>query len=349
MDSLPPFDLLKKVTKKFPGIWGVIDSLVKSPTPNWDERCYLPIGLAIGIFPDFKLVDWERQKRRIYYALQFSALSVWRMDKEIFQFSPELEGLLFEQSSDDDIDIPSQVLVYLPYRAFYVRYSSTQECDGEKFDGFFVHYEWDTQRGGELCIRFLFLTEKLETAGTEIKLSEKTLSESFSVYRQLTEKSLKKIQEEERRKSVSDGHDVAFREILISPEMIKNALELVLYICAQNTDVTASPKQATYHPKKGKIEDRYAEVRTWDVGVRLAPKIRLAREAERKGTSGEHKSHASPRAHMRRGHWHHYWTGPKDGERNLILKWTAPMLIGGVDENSPAVIHHIENEKEDKK
>lgn len=343
MDNLPPFDLLKEVSKKFPGVWGVLDDMARNP--EWDERCYVPIGLAMEIFPDFHQADWKHRMRRMYYALQFSALSVWRRDKEVFQFSHDLQELLFAQADVDDIDIPDHVLKYLPYRAFYVRFSSPQEDDGEKFDGFFVHYEWDTQWGGELCLRFLFLTNGLETAGYEIKLAARTLLESFFIYRQNIENNMAVLQKE-KIAPTSSVNRTGPHEILISPGMIKRALELTLYICAQNADVTASPKQATYRPKKGKIMDRYAEVRTWDVGVRIGAKVRLARNHQSISQKSSQGGHASPRAHMRRGHWHHYWTGPKDGERKLILKWTAPMLIGVIDENSPAVIHKVNGENE---
>ena len=343
MDNLPPFELLKKISNKFPLIWQVLGEYAKNP--EWDERCYVPIGLAMEIFPDFHQVDWEYQLRRMYYAIQFSALAVWRLDKEVFQFSPELEDMLFEQSkSDDDMDIPGRVLEYLPYRAFYVRFSSPQVDGGVTFDGFFVHYEWDTQRGGELCIRFLFLTEELDVSGSEIKLSAKTLAENFVIFGELVKKNIKELQYKEND-PVKPGK---FNYINVSKDMIKKALELTLYICAQNADITASPKQATYRPKKGKIVDRYAEVRTWDVGVRIGAKVRLAR-SQHTSQKQSHASHASPRAHMRRGHWHHYWAGPKDGERKLILKWTAPMLIGCMDENSPTVIHKVETEGQDKK
>lgn len=340
MDSLPPFELLKKISNKFPLIWDVLGEYAKNP--EWDERCYVPIGLAMGIFPDFHQVDWEHQLRRMYYAIQFSALAVWRLDKEVYQFSEELEDMLFEQSKSDDMDIPGNVLEYLPYRAFYVRFSSPQVDGNVKFDGFFVHYEWDIQRGGELCIRFLFLTDGLDVSGSEIKLCARTLAENFVIFSRLVEKNVEKFNNKENdiRKPSK------FNYINASKDMIKKALELTLYICAQNADITASPKQATYRPKNGKIMDRYAEVRTWDVGVRIGAKVRLAHGNSRSSRESSHGSHASPRTHMRRGHWHHYWTGPRDGDRKLILKWTAPMLIGGVGENSPAVIHKVSSETE---
>ncbi len=35
------------------------------------------------------------------------------------------------------------------------------------------------------------------------------------------------------------------------------------------------------------------------------------------------------RPHARRGHWHNYWTGPRSGERKLVLRWVEPMFIHG--------------------
>lgn len=330
MGKFPPLDLLKEVSKKRPGIWAVLDEI--SRNPEWDERCLVPIGLSLSLFPDYESESFAKKSAMLVQALKFSALAPWRLDKEVFEFSKELQSLLFEQAEEDDMDIPGEILGYLPYRAFYVRFASPISNNLHmKLDGFFVHYEWDVQRGGDLSLRFLFLSTDLKIGGIEIKLSAKSLSENFRIIQEISDKNFDKMADE----TVSDVPTT----ILPSRGLIKKSLELVLYICSQNADITASPKQATYKPKKGKIEDRYAEVKTWDVGVRLAPKIRLARTLESKKSGVEHKTHSSPRAHMRRGHWHHYWTGPKSGERKLILKWTAPMLIGGVDENSPAVIH----------
>ena len=336
MDNLPPFSLLKEVSKKSPGVWDILDDASKNT--EWDERCLVPIGLSLALFPDYERVSFAKKSSMLLQALKFSALAPWRLDKEVFEFSEELQSLLFEQAEEDDMDIPGEILGHLPYRAFYVRFASPI-CNS--LDGFFVHYEWDVQRGGELALRFLFLSTDLKIGGIEIKLSAKSLSENFRIIQEISDKNFEKMAD----KTVNDVPAT----ILPSQSLIKKALELVLYICSQNADITASPKQYTYKPKKGKIEDRYAEVKTWDVGVRLAPKIRLSKATERKESGDEHKSHASPRTHMRRGHWHHYWTGPKSGERKLILKWTAPMLIGCVDENSPAVIHRVNVESEGEK
>jgi len=65
----------------------------------------------------------------------------------------------------------------------------------------------------------------------------------------------------------------------------------------------------------------------WNVGSHLGAALRAAYERESRDLGG---THASPRPHIRRAHWHSYWTGPrKDPERRrLILKWLHPMVVG---------------------
>ena len=43
------------------------------------------------------------------------------------------------------------------------------------------------------------------------------------------------------------------------------------------------------------------------------------------------------RAHVRRAHWHHYWTGK--GRTELVLRWIAPTLVGSGEK--PATIHRV--------
>ena len=100
--------------------------------------------------------------------------------------------------------------------------------------------------------------------------------------------------------------------------------------------------------KRGKtIKDKYSEIRKWNVGFRTGKAIRQYKEKLNTITEESSDStHASPRPHMRRGHWHHFWTGSKSDETNrkLILKWLTPMMISvdteDINEN-PVVIHEV--------
>lgn len=125
-------------------------------------------------------------------------------------------------------------------------------------------------------------------------------------------------------------------------ESLKRAMQLVFYVCAQNSDVAPSTEQKTIYRKPVKIKDKYFEVQTWDVGIRIAGAIRR-KSSEHAGQSSPEDSQSrrvSPRPHKRRGHWHHYWTGPRNSEQTLVLRWVAPTIVGIYEEgNGPVVIH----------
>lgn len=114
-------------------------------------------------------------------------------------------------------------------------------------------------------------------------------------------------------------------------------VSLLLYICSTNGEIgdgQQTPKKPrSKKTKKGQRMFPPHKVATWDVGVRMGAALRKAKEATSKGpaeNSGE-KEHSSPRPHVRRAHWHGYWTGPRDGERKFILKWLSPILVGDGD------------------
>ncbi len=65
----------------------------------------------------------------------------------------------------------------------------------------------------------------------------------------------------------------------------------------------------------------------WDVGYRLGAALRQAlSEHEHSEPTG---THASPRPHIRRAHWHSFWVGKKDqpDARSVTLKWLPPIPV----------------------
>ncbi len=117
-----------------------------------------------------------------------------------------------------------------------------------------------------------------------------------------------------------------------TPDLVANG---VAYICSTNADIVPS-----YKPQQG-IRRNNAKKRsaaTWhDVGYRVGAELRAYERAK-----SERKPHqgGTVRPHMRRAHWHHYWTGPRDGERELVLRWIAPTMVGVGDIES-ATGHRI--------
>lgn len=120
-------------------------------------------------------------------------------------------------------------------------------------------------------------------------------------------------------------------------------VSLVLYLCSQAAELTDPTKPATRptrpEPKKVKSGWRLfppERPRIWRVGDRLGEAIRRAEGAEpAEPKAGPTGTHASPRPHIRRAHWHAYWTGPKSDlkARALVLKWLPPIPVSLAQED----------------
>ena len=79
-----------------------------------------------------------------------------------------------------------------------------------------------------------------------------------------------------------------------------------------------------------------------EVGSYIGGVIRMGRKAAQgsdvveSGTSG---SGASKRPHMRRAHWHLYWSG--EGRKVPRVKWISPIFVHGEGHEPPTVIHPV--------
>ncbi len=117
--------------------------------------------------------------------------------------------------------------------------------------------------------------------------------------------------------------------LLATRELLEVAISTVLYLCVEEPDILdpdQPPERAAHHPAD-RTGFAAAAATVWEVGYRYGAAVR-ARHAP-STTAGA--AHNPPRAHIRRAHWHHYWTGPRDGERTLALRWIAPTLVGAQD------------------
>lgn len=135
-------------------------------------------------------------------------------------------------------------------------------------------------------------------------------------------------------------------------------LPLVLYLCTVNAEID-DPVSVTGEARKVQLggimtpKDKAGEVTIFPVGENIGVRIREYKADQHKKadvepvpddkhklTTGAVPSKRSP--HVRRGHYHHYWTGSKTkGTRKLILKWTAPIFIHGNSDHEPLVTINV--------
>lgn len=350
--DLLPLELLKQVSQRNPGVWDVMEHFHSSngapDLATWPEWCYAPMASAIAYVTQGALgLSFDEIAPLMSEAQAISALAPWRKTKQIYLFDATLEEMLENQ---DDFHIPSELLLQLQFPAIYIKGHNIQ-LDGRLADGFFVYLEYDVVRK-QKELRLLYLYPDLSVSGVPVNLDTQTLVESVESIRKSAIKVANKAAVGEDSMLGAYAADVLAHSSTDSLRLeIGRALQLVIYLLAVNADVqeNAAQKQIYRRPKdSSSIKDKASEIRKWDVGVRVGQTIR-AYHVDRSSEAGEAKSksgtHASPRPHIRRGHWHHYWTGKRaDPEsRKLILKWTTPMLIGGSSSNDdlPTVIHQV--------
>jgi hypothetical protein len=125
------------------------------------------------------------------------------------------------------------------------------------------------------------------------------------------------------------------------------ALNKILYLCSESPDVDGEIAWTSRESRPtlgGKFPNRATK---WDVGFRIGSALRKARAEYRESNdSYEDKEYSSPRPHIRRAHWHHYWVGSeRTADRRLVLKWLPPIPVGTFDgADIPVVIRPVEKD-----
>lgn len=354
-----PLEMVKKVTDAYPDIWKKVEEAHRRNAVHnyseWPEWCYLPFVECMDIVCEVEDVTPAYPEIVKYgnIATIIHSLASWRVSKEIFVMDPDIEQILSEQT---DVNVDSEILMKLPYYCFYIKTNHLSLDNRKELDGFFVSLEYDLRdSSGELRINFLY--RDLTFIEIPLLLKYKTLEETIDYLLALTveESRVKKTpgKEEELK-----GYFTELRKTMVS------ALQMVLYILSINSDIEENPVQKKIYRRSvsskedsaaHKIKDKYAEVRMWDVGYRIGASVRANRQKREGSISGHSGSHSSKRPHLRRGHWHNFWVGPRtskegnrdgrEAERKLVLRWIPPTFIGGGkikgSEEMPVVYHEV--------
>ena len=224
----------------------------------------------------------------------------------------------------------------LPYPAFYIQ-ASGLDLNGEQYHGVFVHLEHDIN-SGDRELRLLYLKPDGATMGFPIHIDSSDLAQSM-------QRTIDEATQNSSNPNISIVISSESSALNCLSDLLRRTLQIILYICAENAEIAPNSEQAFITRRTSTIKDRYAEIRKWDVGFRIGAAIRKYNRRyspdDPDRTAG---THASPRPHMRRGHWHRYWVGSRSDPdtRKLILKWTPPTIVGTQQENAP-IVYHIKN------
>jgi hypothetical protein len=244
-----------------------------------------------------------------------AAIETWRYSQGIYRFDKTLFDALIR--SDIKGEIPSDVLFRLPEWCLYVE-TPEQSFGSTKLEGFWVHLEWDVNReAAEL--RFLFNAEE-ELVPAILHIGPWTVEDGVQ---RVFDAAMTNAQAAVIYDEQPPAKAIA--------EILGPMLSLVLYLCSEEPEIDdlrepgVSPSYAV--PTKTKKGLRFfppSTPRVWVVGSDIGEKLRDSRK-----TAGTDEPHNSPAPHIRRAHWHGYWTGPKTGERRFVYRWIPPLVVGG--------------------
>jgi hypothetical protein len=134
-------------------------------------------------------------------------------------------------------------------------------------------------------------------------------------------------------------------------EVLRGLLNLALYLASEEPDLSERPRPlpGLSQRRKDKPPRVYPEPdpKRIEVGWRLGAALRRARQEGARAATGAGKS---PQPHIRRAHWHLYWTGEgsrKDpGKAQPRVRWIEPTLVGAdrLERELPAVVRIVEEE-----
>lgn len=326
-----PKQVLKGISRKWPNWWQQVKIFRAEKAKSsltWPDWCYLPISASVAIATQG--AEIKTQEDMIALGLSpstIAAAAAWRVTQGVYRFDPDLYNSLVNQPMDDNL--PCEALHRLPEWCVYIE-TIPENTDKDHVVGFWAHLEYDDSPAHEE-LRLVLFWNTGDLLPVSIYIGDWTLEEG-----------LRRYIEEAIKQAAKYG--IQIPGSVYNVQDAAALVQLVLYLCADNADMPQVRHPSGRVRMSGQVDVPRQE-RYWTVGERIGAAIRKYQNESNTEQGNEYipdSIHARPRPHIRRAHWHHYWTGPRQGERKLILHWLPPIPVG-VDENEgPAVIHKVE-------
>ncbi len=316
---MTPQQHLERISSRYHGAWATIDRMRfdrGKKLRDWPAWCYLPMIAAHAIVLRGQPL---RSQEQVVDVSALSAMAPWRLTKGVYRFDPDLYAALV--GTDLRGPIPCDVLFRLPEWCLYMETPDLRFMD-EQLDGVWAHLEWDAESNrGELRI-LLHVGERL--IPIPVLLGAWSIAEAVEKMFCAAEAALA-------------GRTLRETDPVSMANAITPIVSMLLYLCADEPEIEdrAFPGVRPGRPVSKKIKGmlRFFEagkIRVWDVGTQTGERLRQAQERARADTStgDQHQQEReSPIPHVRRAHWHGFWSGPLAGDRRFSVKWLPPILV----------------------
>ena len=309
-----PVEHLNAASKLYPDAWRRVDMFRTSKgadLPDWPNWCFLPFAAWYAIVSGGGNLPLARAGD----VAKLAAVGAWRYTQGIYRFNDDVYQSLI--TTDFDREMPIEVLYRLKEWCVYIEVPGSDEMLG-----FFAHLEHDINTGKDELRLLIDSADALIpiilhmgdwTVETAIeKAFGVSISNLFMIGNTHDAGELKSQQE---------------KVIEYNARLAKHCLSLLLYLCSDEPDIERVEGELPERTKPKKTKKGWqffppSKPKVWNVGKEIGEQIRKWQKAP---TGAEH---ASPKAHIRRAHWHGYWTGARAAEsRKFIYKWVAPVFV----------------------
>ena len=334
-----PLRLVRAAEKDYPGCYAAMDEAFKSSSGSFPPCCPLPMEHAVNWIASQNL---DRVDDGAARGAELIALWGWRKNRIIYDYDPDLFSALIEQAEEmEDTEVlPSDLLMHLPYEVTYIKFPR----DLESAEGAFCWVEFDPKAN-----RYEFRAQiaKKGYAGTTPLLVHlipgATIGSCINDTADEIRRNAKELSDFARRQAQRLGIEL---DEALTDESIRayiapvlQVIQLCLYLCAENAEIEdmPDPTPRIQRQRRSRNVDKASSVKGKSVGIHIGAALRHSRRVSPPSPAKSAGTGAKKRSHIRRGHWHHYWVGPRSA-RDLILRWTAPMVIHSDDGDESVTI-----------
>lgn len=320
--SLEPQKLLNYTAQQFPGIFRELDEAQAASDLPVLASAYVSNTLG----GKYKVPTAKAQEEIVP---RVHALAAWAKNKSIYDFDANIAEELID-SFDSAADLPVEAFDAMPYDGVYISVRNTPIAFFATKDR-----EFTPTRDAVPSIKFYIPAQQR------------------SLHLTLRRATLERCMRADYMELMRATEEIYKKEYEANKIVLEHCLSLLLYLCSQNAEIEyISPAPEKTDAKKEKAEAtsqpiKKVKSRTAQVGYRIGQAIRYHKQEEARERKKSGSTHTGTRtkvaAHVRRGHYHHFWQGSrKDGTRKLILKWVAPIFVNaGNADNMLPTIHRI--------
>ena len=341
---------IARFEQRYPKIWREIDRLRMErgrSLPEWPDWCFVPVAVSmIAVLRYYRHVEQFSPEwlKSIADAGVLSALSAWRVTQGVYDFHPELFARLVETPLEGDL--PVGLFEQMPEWCCYLSFADRRmEKMLEGCHGAFVHLEHDLNTGRRE-LRFLVDMDQEDGSPKFVPLvlhvgEGRSIHEAIAGFAATVFEQMERHREQSARdRMLMPGDAVTLTDTLTV--MARPMVSLLLYLCSANAEIQHakhSERRVGERPAAKRVKG--GELRLfppdnanlWRVGYRIGAAIERAREEARKGAVGGAavSGRRSPIPHVRRAHWHTFWTGPRsDPDRRMPkVQWLPPIFVKG--------------------